>query len=174
MILRIRTLIFAGAALNEYLPVSDFTWIEEKGFVEKEWPNWTEDSNIGYIVECTLAVPSQYHDYMDSFPMAPTASVIKYSDLSPYSQQFVREGYKSTKLVCDLKLKEKYVVSGRNLNFYLSHGLRLVEVHRVLSFRQAPIAREMITYTTKLRGESQSTVMTAFLKFYNVCRYLIV
>ena len=95
----------------------------------------------GFFIECDLRAPRGKHDIFDLFPLAPTASVINYSDLSPYSQKLVKENYKSAKLICDLKPKKNYVLSSRNLNFYLSQGMILTNVHRVLGFDQGPIAR---------------------------------
>ena len=158
--------------MNEYLPTGGFRWIENpKKFVSENWMSWTMDENEAFFIECDLSVPSHLHTLFDSFPMAPTASVIKFDDLSPYSQGSVKSTYRSSKLICDLRPKLNYVVSSRNLNFYLSQGMVLDKVHRVLRFDQEPIARGIISYTTKLRGEAKSSVMIAFLKFYNNILY---
>ena len=92
---------------------------------------------------------------MDQFPLAPTKSVIRYDDLSPYSQKLVKSSYKSCKLVSDLRTKDKYTLNYENLQYYLQQGLKLIKVHRVLKYDQSPIVLEM---TTKLRAEATSDV----------------
>ena len=44
----------------------------------------------------------------------------------------------TTKLVPNLFVKEKIVVQYRNLKLYLSLGMELTKIHRVLSFKQKP------------------------------------
>ena len=108
---------------------------------------------------------------MDQFPLAPTRSVIQYSDLSPYCQKLVKPTYKSCKLISSFHRKERYVVNYETLQFYLQKSLVLVDVHRVFKYDQAPIARKMLETTTKLRSEATSDVEVAFLKYFNNCLY---
>ena len=62
--------------------------------------------------------------------------------LSAYQQEllsrFDMKACFTTKLVPNLFVKEKYVVQYRNLKIYLSHGMELTKIHRVLSFKQRP------------------------------------
>ena len=108
---------------------------------------------------------------MDQFPLAPTKSVIRYEDLSPYSQKLVKSNYKSCKLISDLRTKHKYTLNYENLQYYLEQGLKLVKVHRVLKYDQAPIAKSVLEMTTKLRAEATSDVQISFLKYFNNCLY---
>ena len=75
------------------------------------------------------------------------------------------------KLISDFGEKKDYVVHYMNLQYYMSQGVKLVNVKRVIKFKQKPIAREMIQTTTKKRGEATSDIMTSFLKFFNNILY---
>ena len=61
--------------------------------------------------------------------------------LSSYSQENAKKFYIKTgtinTLVLNLMAKEKYVVHYRNLQYYLSEGLVLKKVHRILEFKQS-------------------------------------
>ena len=62
--------------------------------------------------------------------------------LSPYAKQLLEElemkGTSTEKLIPNLYPKEKYVVHYRNLKLYLSLGMRLTRIHRVMTFKQQP------------------------------------
>ena len=58
------------------------------------------------------------------------------------------------KLVLTLEDKEKYAVHYKNLQFYLSQGMRQKKVHRVIDFDQEPWMEPCIRMHIKLRLRS--------------------
>ena len=70
-----------------------------------------------------------------------------------------------TKLVPNLMDKKKYVVHYRNLHLYLSLGMKLKKVHRILEFNEKPWMEPYI----RLNKELPKKAMSAFEKdFYNL------
>ena len=60
----------------------------------------------------------------------------------------------SKKLMLTLQDKEKYVVHYRNLQLYLSLGMRIKKVHRVLEFEQECWMKPYIEPNTKFRKKA--------------------
>ena len=58
------------------------------------------------------------------------------------------------KLIPNLGNKTNYVVHYRNLKLYLSLGMRLTKIHRVLEFKQCDWMKKYIDFYTKKRMNS--------------------
>ena len=69
------------------------------------------------------------------------------------------------KLVSNLMDKEKYmyVLHYRNLQIYLSLGMRLKKIHRVLEFTQKKWMKEYIDFNTEKRSNAKNSFETTFL-----------
>ena len=99
-------------------------------------------------------------------PLAPEHVTIDNEQISPLSRQEspYSASYKSKKLVGTLKDKKKYVVHYQTLKLYLSLGLRVTRLHRVLVFKQEPFMREYISHLASLRANSQNQFEKSCLK----------
>ena len=71
------------------------------------------------------------------------------------------------KLTLNLMNKSKYVLHYRNLQLYLSLGMRLTKVHRILRFRQAPWMAPYIQQNTEFRKNSTTDFEKDFYKLMN-------
>ena len=95
---------------------------------------------IGYILEVDLEYPRELHGLHNDYPLAPEKLEISQNMLSKYFFNIANKyGIKIggvNKLVPNLGNKSKYVVHYRNLQLYLSLGMKLTKVHRILKFEQ--------------------------------------
>ena len=81
--------------------------------------------------------------------------------------KFKTSNGKVLKLIPTLNDKERYVLHEKNLDLYLSLGLRLKRVHRVLQFKEKPWLKEYIDFNTKKRKNAKNNFEKAFLKSMN-------
>ena len=75
------------------------------------------------------------------YPLAPKTLEVPREWIGNYTEGLIqknRNKYISTKkLVPNLHDKKKYIIHYRNLQYYLSQGMVLEKIHRVISFDQS-------------------------------------
>ena len=127
-----------GWAMIQSLPHSDFRWLSDKGINSFDL-DISENSEIGYILEVDLEYPKELHDSHSDYPSCPEKIKISSNMLSKYCSDIAdKYGIKVggvKKLIPNLDGKVKYVVHYKNLKYYLSLGIKLVKIHRILSFK---------------------------------------
>ena len=88
----------------------------------------SKNSSIGYILEVNHEYSSEFHDLHNDYPLAPEKLEISQNMLSKYCFSIANEyGIKSgevNKLVPNLGNKSKYIAHDKNLQFYLSLGMK--------------------------------------------------
>jgi len=70
----------------------------------------------------------------------------------------------STKLVANLRDKTHYVTHYRCLQFYLTHGLKLIKVHRVIAFIQSRYMLPFIKFCNDGQKNAQSDFESSLYK----------
>ena len=96
--------------------------------------NYTDDDEIGYIMEVDLEYPKEIHDLHKDYPLATEITNINENMLSQVQKDIHKYYYgkeatdeKTNKLVLNVMDKKKYVLHISALKFYLQHGLKLKE-----------------------------------------------
>ena len=91
--------------------------------------------------------------------------------LSPYGiniqEQFGINMGQVAKLIQRLASKKNYALHYRNLQLYLSLGLKLKKVHRVLEFDQSPWLAQYINSNTQKRMNAKNAFENDFFKLLN-------
>ena len=158
-----------GWAMSQSLPECGFAWVDEPESVD--YMNVSDDAETGYILEVDLEYPAEIHDVHNDYPMAPEQKTIPISDLSEHSQKLRKDlgmkGKPNEKLIPNLNKKEKYVVHYRNLQQYVSHGLKVTKVHRVIMFQQSKWLAEYIDLNTEKRKAAKNPFEKDFYKLMN-------
>ena len=100
----------------------------------------SKQSPIGYILKVDLEYPDELHKLHNYYPLSPEKLAIPY-DLSDYCKKIAdKHGIKVgdvKKLISNLGDKTNYVVHYRNLQLYVSLGIKLTKSHKVLKFKQS-------------------------------------
>ena len=138
----------------------------EEQIMKMKW-----NSKKGWILEVDLEYPEELHYAHNDYPLAPEKKVISPEQMLEYQRRLMADldvtMPNTEKLVLTLEDKEKYVVHYKNLQFYLSQGMRLKKVHRVIEFDQEPWMEPYIRMNTEFRKQAKSDFETDFYKLMN-------
>ena len=96
-----------------------------------------ENSFDGYILEDDLEYPDELHDLHNDYPLAPEKNDMLSKHYSNIANKYDLKIGGVNKLVLILGNKSSYVLHYRILQLYLSLGMKLVSVHRILKFNQS-------------------------------------
>ena len=101
-------------------------------------PNRLEDR--GYFFEVDLDYPDELHSAHSDYPLAPerlnVAAESKSLIQQALEQRYERRPQNYSKLVPNLHDKRTYRLHYENLLYYMQQGMRLVKIHRAVSFTQ--------------------------------------
>ena len=101
------------------------------------------------------------HECHNDYPLVPERAMVNIDMLSPYCEQLAEDLHLETasvsKLVPNLNDKTKYIVHYRNLKLYLSLGMKLNRVHRVLRYQQSSWLKSYIDFNTEKRKKLPMT-----------------
>ncbi|EKX44397.1 hypothetical protein GUITHDRAFT_175435 [Guillardia theta CCMP2712] len=136
-----------GWAMSLPLPIGGFTWLKNPELFDIE--SLREDE--GATLEVDLRYPEELHDYHNDYPLAPEK--IKLGNCE--------------KLCGTLHNKKNYVIDYRNLKLYLSLGLELTKIHRVITYKQQAWLKPWIDKNTDLRKLSKNDFEKDYYKLMN-------
>ena len=76
--------------------------------------------------------------------------------------------YCEEKLIPTFHARKQYILHIKCLLFYLSHGLRLKKIHRIVSFKQKPFLKDYILTLTHLRSRAAENNQTFFVNVFKL------
>ena len=104
----------------------------------------SDKSPIGYFLEVDLEYPEELHELHNDFPLAPEKLTVSNDILSKYCKKIadkyeikVGDNFFLEKLIQNLGNKNNDLVHSRILRLYLSLGMKLTKIHRVLKLDQS-------------------------------------
>ena len=159
-----------GWSMSQYLPTGGFDWVEKPGSLADTIAEHPTESPQGYILEVDLEYPQELHEIHNEYPLAPERMMIQKEWMSEYQKGLLGVGVAPSeveKLVPNLRNKERYVLHYRNLQLYISLGMRLTKVHRALRFDQSPWMEPYIKMNTNLRTVATSDFEKDLYKLMN-------
>ena len=117
------------------------------------------------MLEINLECTDKLHELHNGYPLAPEKLEISNDMLSKYCSDTAKKyGIKVggvNKLVPNLGNKSKYTVYYRNLQLYLSLGMKLTKIHWDLKFKQSDWLKTYIDFNTK-----KEKMLLIVLKFF--------
>ena len=161
-----------GWAISQYLPLSDFEWVDLEELEKIDWLAQEDEQDKGYFVKVDLEYPVHLHDSHNDYPLAPQRIQVR-SEWVSNKMLDIKANYKiprgesNTKLIPNLMDKFEYVLHYRNLKFYLEHGLLLKKVHAAIRFTQAPWLASYIAVNQEARAKAKSDFESEFYKLMN-------
>ena len=158
-----------GGAISEYLPYRGFKWIKNNKETINRVLNKSDNSLHGYFLEVDLDYPEYLHEEHNDYSLAPEKIKVKEEMLSLHQLQMknkhdIKVGG-INKVIPNLMSKKNYVIHYRNLKYYLSQGLILKKVHRILEFKQSDGMKSYIDVNTKKEKKLLMKLIKTFLNY---------
>ena len=155
-----------GWAMSRYLPYGRFKWLKNIGNFDVN--SVSAKSPIGYILEVDLEYPDELHVLHSDYPLAPEKHAIFYDMLSDYCKKIagkyeIKVG-DVRKLIPNLDNKTNYVLHYRNLQLYLSLGMKLTKAHRMVKFRLSGWMKKYIDFNAVKIINAANSFEKDFLK----------
>ena len=125
-----------GWAMSKKLSVDGFKWVDDLSmFTEDFIKSYDEEGDVGYLLVVDIEYPKTLSMLHSDLPFLPDRMKVN----------------KVKRLVCNVTDKENYSIHIFALKQALNHGLKLIRVHSVISFRQEAWLKPYIDLNTELR-----------------------
>ena len=110
-----------GWAMSKKLPVDGFKLVDDLSIFTKDFiKSYDEEDDVGYLLAVDIEYPKTLRMLHSDLPFLPDRMKVN----------------KVKKLACNVTDKENYSIHIVALKQALNHGLKLIRVHSVISFRQ--------------------------------------
>ena len=152
--------------MSEYQPYGEFEWF--KNVDSFDVMSIDKKSDAGYILEVDLKYPKELHELHNDYLLAPEKLAVTNDIFSKYCKTIadkydIKVGDIKT-LIPNLGNKTKYVAQYKNLQLYLSLGMKLTKIHKTLQFKQSNWMKKYIDFNTKKRMSATNDFKKDFFK----------
>ena len=158
-----------------YLPYGGFKFLSQEEIKVFNLDSILENSPIGYILEVDLEYCKELHDLHNNYPLCLEKIEVGYDMLSDYCKDIAsRYNIKVgdiKKLIPSLYNKIRYIIHYENLKYYFSLGMKLVKIHKILSFKQSNWLKRYVDFNTEKRKKSPDEFNKSLYKLLNNCIY---
>jgi hypothetical protein len=128
--------------------------------------NLDDKGDKGYLFDVDLHYPKELHDLHNGYALGSNNSEIKKEWLSEWQQEGYKEN-KIKKLITTFYDKINYGVNYRLLKLFLSLGLELIKVNRVIEYTQENYMESYILKNTNERAHAKNDFEKDFYKLMN-------
>ena len=159
-----------GHSMSEPLPYDEIKFDNEVKL--EKILNTPDDNDIGYLIEVDLKYPDNIKKKTKNLPFAPVNKKINPDNFSDYMKEIKPDTYiQTSKLICDWSYKKNYLVHYRMLKFYIRHGMEVVKIHNIISFKQGRWLEKYISFNTQKRNKAKNDFEKDFFKLLNNAFY---
>ena len=152
-----------GHSMSQMLPYDEFKF--EKDICLEEILNTSDDNEIGFFLEVDLRYPDNIKEKTKFFPFCPENKKIDPDNYNDYMNTIKPKNYtKSKKLVCDWADKKKCLIHHKMLKFFVRHGMVVVKIHEIISFKQSKCLERYISFNTQKRNRAKNDFQKDFFK----------
>ena len=124
-----------GWAMSEYLPYGELQLLRNvDGFHVNLM---SEKSEIGSFLEVDLEYPKELHELYNYYLLAPQKRLFLVICCQNIADKYEIKIGDTKILIPDLGNKTKYLLHYRNIQLYLSLGMKFTKIRKVLKFKQS-------------------------------------
>ena len=158
-----------GHSMSQFLPYDEIEMWHGHPDLYMNWLeeilNTPDDNEIGYFLEVDLKYPDNIKEKTKRFPFCPENKIIPKEKYNEYMNEIKPKNYtKSKKLICDWTDKNKYLIHYGMLKFYVRHGMIVVKIHEIISFKQSKWLESYISFNTQKRNRAKNDFEKDFFK----------
>ena len=157
-----------GWGMSEYLPNGEFRWLTSAEISPFYLDSMDKNKNIGYILEVDLEYPSELHHLHNDYPLVLKNMRVTDDMLSKYcyniAKKFDIKLGEVKKVVPSLENRTKYITHYKNLLLYMSLGIKVTNIHRILKFKQSRWMKKYIDFNTQKRMAAVNKFEKDFFK----------
>ena len=127
-----------------------------------------KNKNIGYILEVDLKYLSELHNLRNDYPLAPKKMRVSDGMLSKYCRDIAKKNdiklSKVKKGTPSLENRTKHITHYKNLLLYVSLGMKVTKIQRILKFKQSRWMKKYIDFNAQKRISAVNKLEKDFFK----------